>query len=107
MQGGGDVRINVHNRCDDYDSYRAARVKSLFNAETTDLLREYANAVDEVLREHQIDGSVTDGQVCHDRVSFRAPLRGFVLLEQALARALGVRRCRLFLQVEVRGGDNS
>jgi len=26
--------IEVKNRCSDYDSYRAARVKSLFNAET-------------------------------------------------------------------------
>lgn len=28
------MRIDVHNRCDDFNSYRAARVKSLFNAET-------------------------------------------------------------------------
>jgi GNAT superfamily N-acetyltransferase len=28
------MRIEVHNRCSDFDSYRAARVKSLFNAET-------------------------------------------------------------------------
>jgi GNAT superfamily N-acetyltransferase len=28
------VRIRVDNRCDDFDSYRAARVKSLFNAES-------------------------------------------------------------------------
>lgn len=27
-------RIEVHNRCSDFDSYRAARVKSLFNAES-------------------------------------------------------------------------
>ncbi|MBQ6353290.1 MAG: ABC transporter ATP-binding protein, partial [Lentisphaeria bacterium] len=27
-------RIEVHNRCSDYESYRAARVKSLFNAES-------------------------------------------------------------------------
>ena len=27
-------KIEVHNRCSDYGSYRAARVKSLFNAET-------------------------------------------------------------------------
>jgi energy-coupling factor transporter ATP-binding protein EcfA2 len=27
------MRIEVHNRCSDFDSYRAARVKSLFNAE--------------------------------------------------------------------------
>lgn len=26
-------RIEIHNRCSDYESYRAARVKSLFNAE--------------------------------------------------------------------------
>ena len=26
-------KIEVHNRCSDYESYRAARVKSLFNAE--------------------------------------------------------------------------
>jgi GNAT superfamily N-acetyltransferase len=26
--------VEVHNRCDDYESYRAARVKSLFNVET-------------------------------------------------------------------------
>jgi len=26
--------IEVHNRCDDYTSYRAARVKSLFNADS-------------------------------------------------------------------------
>ena len=28
------MRIRVDNRCDDFDSYRAARVKSLFNAES-------------------------------------------------------------------------
>jgi GNAT superfamily N-acetyltransferase len=28
------MRIEVRNRCSDYDSYRAARVKSLFNADT-------------------------------------------------------------------------
>jgi len=28
------MKIEVHNRCSDFDSYRAARVKSLFNAET-------------------------------------------------------------------------
>lgn len=28
------MRVSVHNRCSDFDSYRAARVKSLFNAES-------------------------------------------------------------------------
>lgn len=28
------MRVEVHNRCSDFDSYRAARVKSLFNAES-------------------------------------------------------------------------
>lgn len=28
------MRVEVHNRCSDFDSYRAARVKSLFNADT-------------------------------------------------------------------------
>lgn len=28
------MKIEVHNRCSDFDSYRAARVKSLFNAES-------------------------------------------------------------------------
>lgn len=28
------MKIEVHNRCSEFDSYRAARVKSLFNAET-------------------------------------------------------------------------
>lgn len=28
------MKIDVHNRCSDFDSYRAARVKSLFNAES-------------------------------------------------------------------------
>ena len=28
------MKIEIRNRCSDYDSYRAARVKSLFNAET-------------------------------------------------------------------------
>ncbi|MBK7350738.1 MAG: ABC transporter ATP-binding protein [Gemmatimonadetes bacterium] len=28
------MRVEVHNRCSDYTSYRAARVKSLFNAES-------------------------------------------------------------------------
>jgi GNAT superfamily N-acetyltransferase len=28
------MKIDVHNRCDDFTSYRAARVKSLFNAES-------------------------------------------------------------------------
>jgi GNAT superfamily N-acetyltransferase len=34
VQGGDDVRLNIRNRCSDFNSYRAARVKSLFNAET-------------------------------------------------------------------------
>lgn len=34
MQGGGNVKIEVHNRVSDFSSYRAARVKSLFNAES-------------------------------------------------------------------------
>lgn len=34
MQGGGDVIVEVRNRCSDFNSYRAARVKSLFNAES-------------------------------------------------------------------------
>lgn len=34
MQGGGHVRIEIRNRCSDFKSYRAARVKSLFNAES-------------------------------------------------------------------------
>lgn len=28
------MKIKVRNRCSDYDSYRAARVKSLFNCES-------------------------------------------------------------------------
>ena len=28
------MKIEVHNRCSDFNSYRAARVKSLFNAES-------------------------------------------------------------------------
>ena len=28
------MMIQVHNRCSDFSSYRAARVKSLFNAES-------------------------------------------------------------------------
>ncbi len=27
------MKLAVHNRCSDFDSYRAARVKSLFNVE--------------------------------------------------------------------------
>ena len=35
MQGGGDLmKIRVRNTCSDFESYRAARVKSLFNVET-------------------------------------------------------------------------
>jgi len=34
VPGGGDMKIEVHNSCSDFDSYRAARVKSLFNAES-------------------------------------------------------------------------
>lgn len=34
MPGGDNMKIDVRNRCSDYTSYRAARVKSLFNAET-------------------------------------------------------------------------
>ena len=34
MQGGGNMtKIEIHNRVQDFSSYRAARVKSLFNAE--------------------------------------------------------------------------
>src|SRR5437588_298644 len=28
------MKIEIHNRCSDFDSYRAARLKSLFNAES-------------------------------------------------------------------------
>lgn len=28
------MNVRVHHRCEDYESYRAARVKSLFNAES-------------------------------------------------------------------------
>ena len=28
------MKIEVHNKCSDFDSYRAARVKSLFNVES-------------------------------------------------------------------------
>lgn len=34
MQGGRNMKIEVHNRCSDFNSYRAARVKSLFNADS-------------------------------------------------------------------------
>lgn len=34
MQSGGDMKIDVHHNCTDFDSYRAARVKSLFNVES-------------------------------------------------------------------------
>lgn len=34
MPGGDGVRIEVRNTCDDFNSYRAERVKSLFNAES-------------------------------------------------------------------------
>jgi len=34
MPGGGGMRIEVRHSCADFDSYRAARVKSLFNAES-------------------------------------------------------------------------
>jgi GNAT superfamily N-acetyltransferase len=34
MQGGGDMKIEVHHKCQDYNSYRAARSKSLFNVES-------------------------------------------------------------------------
>jgi GNAT superfamily N-acetyltransferase len=34
VPGGGDVKATVYNSCADYNSYRAARVKSLFNAES-------------------------------------------------------------------------
>jgi hypothetical protein len=28
------MKLNIHHRCADFDSYRAARVKSLFNVES-------------------------------------------------------------------------
>lgn len=39
MQGGDNImekltKIQIHNRVQDFNSYRAARVKSLFNAES-------------------------------------------------------------------------
>lgn len=34
MQGGCHVKIAVHNTCPDFNTYRVARVKSLFNAES-------------------------------------------------------------------------
>ena len=30
------MKISIHHTCDDFNSYRAARVKSLFNAERVD-----------------------------------------------------------------------
>ena len=33
-QGGVRMRVDIHHRCTDFDSYRAARVKSLFNVES-------------------------------------------------------------------------
>src|SRR5207244_12356060 len=33
-KGRHHVKVEVHNRCSDFSSYRAARVKSLFNAES-------------------------------------------------------------------------
>src|SRR3954447_1007152 len=50
VQGGHDVKIAVRNRCSDFKSYRAARVKSLFNAESGcnfDLEAVLPNATDE------------------------------------------------------------
>ncbi len=32
MQGGDNVKLEIHNRVSDFNGYRAARVKSLFNA---------------------------------------------------------------------------
>ncbi|TQE96271.1 MAG: ABC transporter ATP-binding protein, partial [Spiribacter salinus] len=43
------MKVQVRNRCSDYNSYRAARVKSLFNAETGanfDLDAEFGIEVD-------------------------------------------------------------
>lgn len=34
MSCGGDVKVSVRNKCSDFKSYRAARVKSLFNVES-------------------------------------------------------------------------
>ena len=34
MQGGDYLKINIENICSDFNSYRAARVKSLFNVES-------------------------------------------------------------------------
>ncbi len=34
MPGGERMKINVHHRCQESDSYRAARVKSMFNVES-------------------------------------------------------------------------
>ncbi len=34
MQGGVTMKIDIHHSCTDFDSYRSARVKSLFNVES-------------------------------------------------------------------------
>src|SRR5688500_7390249 len=31
MQGGDRMKLTVHHSCEDFESYRSARVKSLFN----------------------------------------------------------------------------
>lgn len=89
------MRIEVHNRCSDFKSYRAARVKSLFNAEAG-LLALGAGGGDRVKGGFQdVAGGVQPG--CMSRKTFSKPLskRLWRLYSSQMARAGRQRACGL------------
>jgi len=67
-------------------------------------LTRFAQKLDIVLYNYNLQASITDGEVQPDHVTFRAPLR-FPALERDLAKVLGVRRCHLSLDITVTKHD--
>lgn len=72
----------------------------------TEILAHSAQEIDAVLRRYGLDTRVTGGRVERDAVTFYAPLVGWEWLGRALARALHITTCRLYLMMEIRGDDN-
>ena len=74
-----------------------------------ELLQHYSEAVERVLLRHNFDARVVGGRLSlarGGRVTIKARLDSFQLVARHLASVLGVDSCRIYLEVEVRGGDN-
>jgi len=75
-------------------------------ATQTEILADSANVIDAVLRWNGLPTRVTGGHVEREYVQFWAPLVGFEWLERALARALHITTCRVYVMIEIRGDEN-